>query len=130
MLERKRFISPRNASSHGDCWQGRCLCAPGYEGYDCSRLARQLIGERVTTFKRALEMLVWLVFDSGICLTILVGLPYVRRGELQVGTLIDCFCKLNFNVNFCLREILEQLPRMARLLEREDAILSELAPRP
>ncbi len=25
-----------NCSSHGDCWQGRCLCAPGYEGYDCA----------------------------------------------------------------------------------------------
>lgn len=85
--------------------------------YARRNLARQLIGESVSTFKRALEVVVWCIFDSGICATILLGLPYVQAGELSAGQLIDCFCKLNFNVNFCLREILEQLPRIARLLE-------------
>merc|ERR1719181_979815 len=55
-------------------------------------LARQLIGESVTTFKRGLEMLVWCVFDSGICLTIVLGLPYVQAGAMSAGQLIDCFC--------------------------------------
>eukprot|EP00966_Prymnesium_polylepis_P306733 7088159-Prymnesium_polylepis.1 len=23
-------------SEHGKCWQGRCLCEPGFQGYDCT----------------------------------------------------------------------------------------------
>lgn len=30
-------VCASNCSSHGTCWQGRCLCNPGYEGYDCSQ---------------------------------------------------------------------------------------------
>ena len=30
---------PSACSAHGKCWQGRCLCDPGYEGYDCSLLS-------------------------------------------------------------------------------------------
>ena len=98
--------------------------------YARRNLARMLIGERVTTFKRSLEVIVWMIFDSGITLTIILGLPYVTRGELSAGQLIDCFCKLNFNVNFCLRESLEQLPRMARLLEPMGRICDLLQAKP
>ena len=98
--------------------------------YARRNLARMLIGERVTTFKRSLEVIVWMIFDSGITLTIILGLPYVTRGELSAGQLIDCFCKLNFNVNFCLRESLQQLPRMARLLEPMGRICDLLQAKP
>ena len=33
--------------------------------YARRNLARQLIGESVTTLKRSLEMLVWVIFDTG-----------------------------------------------------------------
>ena len=85
--------------------------------YARRNLARQLVGESVSNFKRVLEVVVWCLFDTGICLTIVLGLPYVQAGTLTPGQLIDCFCKLNFNVNFCLQHLLEQLPRMATLLE-------------
>jgi ABC-type multidrug transport system fused ATPase/permease subunit len=75
-------------------------------------------------------VIVWCIFDSGICLTIIFGLPYVQSGEMSAGMLIDCFCKLNFNVNFCLREIMEELPRMARLLEPMGRICDLLQARP
>lgn len=71
--------------------------------YARRNLARQLIGEHVTTLKRTIEMVVWCIFDSGICLTIILGLPYVATGELSAGQLIDCFCKLNFNVRCRIR---------------------------
>ena len=45
------------------------------------------------------------VFDSGITLTIVFGLPYVASGQMTAGQLIDNFIKLNFHVNFCLREV-------------------------
>ena len=43
---------------------------------------------------------------------------YVRfHRQMTAGQLIDNFIKLNFHVNFCLREVLEELPRVSRLLE-------------
>lgn len=80
-------------------------------------LARDIIGEGIFTLKRVLEALVWCVFDSGIALTILLGFPYVASGAMTSGQLIDCFIKLNFHINFSLRELLEKIPRMARMLE-------------
>ena len=55
--------------------------------------------------------------SSGVVLTILLGFPYVAAGEMTSGQLIDCFIKLNFHINFSLREVLEKIPRMARMLE-------------
>ncbi|KOO29704.1 tenascin isoform 2 [Chrysochromulina tobinii] len=37
---------PSSCSAHGKCWQGRCLCEPGYEGYDCSLLSECNCHER------------------------------------------------------------------------------------
>ena len=56
--------------------------------YARRNLARQLIGESVTTLKRALEVIVWCIFDSGICLTIVLGLPFVQAGTLTAGQLV------------------------------------------
>ena len=80
-------------------------------------LARRLIGEKIYTTRKVAECLVWCIFDSGITLTIIFGLPYVSSGQMTAGQLIDNFIKLNFHVNFCLREVLEELPRVSRLLE-------------
>lgn len=60
---------------------------------------------------------VWSMFDSGIALTILFGLPYVVSGQMSTSNLIDTFCKINFNICFCLREFLEKLPKAAELLQ-------------
>ena len=31
-----RGACPANCSAHGNCWMGRCLCDPGWEGHDCA----------------------------------------------------------------------------------------------
>ena len=55
--------------------------------------------------------MVWCIFDSGITLSIVFGLPYVASGEMTSAALIDNFIKLNFHINFSLREVLEKIPR-------------------
>mmetsp|Transcript_103615 Transcript_103615/g.297688 ORF Transcript_103615/g.297688 Transcript_103615/m.297688 type:complete len:158 (+) Transcript_103615:763-1236(+) len=36
---------------------------------------------------------------------------------MSTAALIDTFCKINFNICFCLREFLEKLPKAAELLQ-------------
>ena len=85
--------------------------------YAATGLSTQIIAQGVFLTKRIMEAVVWMFFDSGIALTLLVGFPYVASGQMSAAILIDCFCKLNFNINFCLREICEEVPRIAKLLE-------------
>ena len=36
---------------------------------------------------------------------------------MSAATLIDTWAKMSFNINFCLREIIEEVPRVGRLLQ-------------
>ena len=95
--------------------------------------------EQVHVTTELSKCIMWSMFDSGIALTILFGLPYVASGQMTTSALIDTFCasgrwcvrkgarnvtatprltgKINFNICFCLREFLEKLPKAAELLQ-------------
>ena len=76
-----------------------------------SNISRHMMVEQVHVVTELARTFVWSLFDSGIALTILFGLPYVASGQMTTAALIDTFCKINFNICFCLREFLEKLPK-------------------
>eukprot|EP00618_Florenciella_parvula_P012341 CAMPEP_0119473752 /NCGR_PEP_ID=MMETSP1344-20130328/5260_1 /TAXON_ID=236787 /ORGANISM="Florenciella parvula, Strain CCMP2471" /LENGTH=849 /DNA_ID=CAMNT_0007506925 /DNA_START=1218 /DNA_END=3767 /DNA_ORIENTATION=- len=82
-----------------------------------SNISRHMMVEQVHIVTECARTFVWSLFDSGIALTILFGLPYVASGQMSTAALIDTFCKINFNICFCLREFLEKLPKAAELLQ-------------
>jgi ABC-type multidrug transport system fused ATPase/permease subunit len=84
--------------------------------YASAEQARHHRVEEEHVSRRFLETASWAFFDSGLALVMLIGIPYVARGEMTVSQLVDTWCKLNFNICFCLRHFIEELPRMGKLL--------------
>ena len=60
----------------------------------------------------------------------LIGIPFVMRGEMKPAALIDTWAKLSFNVNFALRQLIEQIPRTRRILEPLGRICDLLEAKP
>lgn len=71
-----------------------------------------------------------MVFDSFLALVMALGLPYVQRGQMTVSELVDIWVKLNFHINFCFREIVEELPRMSKLFHPLGRICDLLQSKP
>jgi ATP-binding cassette subfamily B protein len=93
-------------------------------------LARNSMTEAMNTERSMLETFSWCLFDSSIAVVMLIGLPHVLDGSMSVSALIDTWCKLNFNVCFCLREVIEEVPRMSKILEPIGRICELLNARP
>jgi hypothetical protein len=91
------------------------------EPYEAANYARNETNkirmvEECHTFRALMGHFTWAVFEVGLVLVLYLGYGYVERGEMTGTQLIDSWCKLNFWLCFTLKDLIEDLPRMWKLL--------------
>lgn len=58
----------------------------------------------------------WSLFCTGLFITMGAGFEYVRDGKMSVSELLDIVFRINCHVSFPIREIIDDIPQMGRLL--------------
>ena len=84
--------------------------------YARGELSRSFMEEHMNTTRQLTDWVFWSIFCSGLCLTVYLGIPYVLRGEMKASELLSAVFKINCNLSFPIRDIVEEIPRMGKLL--------------
>jgi ABC-type multidrug transport system fused ATPase/permease subunit len=71
--------------------------------------------EEMFSTKACIDWLFWTMFVSGLIVTLWVGLGFVVSKEMEVSALLDIIFRINHSISFPLREILDDLPKIALL---------------
>jgi ABC-type multidrug transport system fused ATPase/permease subunit len=74
------------------------------------------ISEELCSTQQCLDWFFWSLFVTGLFFTLYFGLAYVERGEMKGPMLLDIVFRINNNLSFPLRMILDEIPRMVKLL--------------
>jgi ABC-type multidrug transport system fused ATPase/permease subunit len=77
---------------------------------------KTLMVEECHTFRVLMDRFTWAVFEGGLVVVLYCGYGYVERGEMTSTQLIDSWIKLNFWLMFHLKDLIEDLPKMWKLL--------------
>merc|ERR1719230_1316524 len=85
--------------------------------YARGELTRAAAEERMTCARQGMDWGFWSCFVSGLCLTVYLGVPFVLSGEMKASELLDAVFKINCNLSFPMREIVEDIPLMGKLLQ-------------
>lgn len=85
--------------------------------YMRSGLARHYMVEGAFVLRQSLNRLLWSFFDSGLALTIFMGFPFLRSGQLSVTDMTDLWCKVSFNLTFGIQALINDLQEAQQLLE-------------
>jgi ABC-type multidrug transport system fused ATPase/permease subunit len=69
------------------------------------------------TARHCIDWVFWSLFCSGLCFSVYLGIPYVTSGQMKVSQLVGMVFKINCNLSFPIRAILEEIPKMGKLLQ-------------
>ena len=85
--------------------------------YARGELARAAQEQHMACARQGMDWGFWSCFVSALCLTVYLGVPYVLSGAMKASELLDAVFKINCNLSFPMREIVEDIPLMGKLLQ-------------
>lgn len=84
--------------------------------YARNETSKVALVEECHTIRVLMDSFTWTVFEGGLVFVLYLGYGYVERGEMTATTLIDSWIKLNFWLCFTLKDLIQDLPKMWKLL--------------
>lgn len=66
--------------------------------YARAGLARHFMVEGTVVIRSCLNSLLWSFFEAGLVLTMFMGFPFLRSGQMTVTGMMDLWCKISFNI--------------------------------